>query len=45
MNGEIVINNVPLTLDDHDPRVTAAEAAEKQLFDFYGIYGMIARSV
>jgi 2-hydroxy-6-oxonona-2,4-dienedioate hydrolase len=32
-----VFNNVPLTLDDHDPRVTDAETAEKQLYDFYGI--------
>lgn len=28
---------IALTLDDHDPRVAAAEAAEKQLYDFYGI--------
>ena len=32
-----MLNRVPLTLDDHDPRVIAAEAAEKQLYDFYGV--------
>jgi len=32
-----VLNAAPLTLDDNDPRVTSAEAAEKQLYDFYGI--------
>lgn len=30
-------DNAPLTLDDHDPRVTAAQAAEKTLYDFHGI--------
>jgi 2-hydroxy-6-oxonona-2,4-dienedioate hydrolase len=37
MNGDTVLSTAPLTLDDNDPRVTAAEAAEKQLYDFYGI--------
>lgn len=37
MSGDAVVDNLPLTLDDHDPRVTAAEAAEKKLYDFYGI--------
>ena len=32
-----MLNAAPLTLDDNDPRVTSAEAAEKQLYDFYGI--------
>jgi 2-hydroxy-6-oxonona-2,4-dienedioate hydrolase len=32
-----VLNAAPLTLDDNDPRVTSAEAAEKQLYDFYEI--------
>jgi hypothetical protein len=32
-----MLDTVPLTLDDHDPRVTAAVAAEKKLYDFYGI--------
>ena len=36
-NGDAVLDTLPLTLDDHDPRVTAAKAAEKQLYDFYGI--------
>ena len=32
-----MLSNAPLTLDDHDPRVMAAEAAEKEFYDFYGI--------
>jgi pimeloyl-ACP methyl ester carboxylesterase len=32
-----MLGHAPLTLDDHDPRVMAAEAAEKELYDFYGI--------
>ena len=31
-------NNTPLTLDDRDPRVVAAQAAEQTLYDFYGIH-------
>jgi len=38
-----VLSNVPLTLDDHDPRVTAAVAAEKQLYEFYGISYKVRR--
>ena len=37
MKRDTVLAKVRLTLDDHDPRVLAAEAAEKQLYDFYGI--------
>jgi pimeloyl-ACP methyl ester carboxylesterase len=36
MNGNAVLDNLPLTLDDHDPRVMAAKAAEKRLYEFYG---------
>lgn len=32
-----MLNKFPLTLNDSDPRVRAAKAAEKQLYDFYGI--------
>jgi hypothetical protein len=32
-----MLSNAPLALDDHDPRVMAAEAAEKEFYDFCGI--------
>jgi len=31
------LDNPPLTLDERDPRVTTAQAAENALYDFYGI--------
>jgi len=34
MNRDTAPHVNPLTLDDHDPRVTAADAAEKLLYDF-----------
>jgi pimeloyl-ACP methyl ester carboxylesterase len=37
MTGDVMLSNTPLTLGDHDPRVMAAEAAEKEFYDFYGI--------
>lgn len=37
MRGDPMLNSVLLTLDDRDPRVIAAEADEKQLYDFYGV--------
>jgi len=32
-----MVKNVALTLDDQDPRVAAARAGEKELYDFYGL--------
>jgi hypothetical protein len=48
MNGDSVLNAAPLTLNDDDPRVTAAVVAEKQLYDFHDIsyvvrYDLLAR--
>jgi hypothetical protein len=37
VNRDTVLRNIPLTLDDHDPRVIAADAAEQELYEFYGI--------
>ena len=31
------MENIPLTLNDNDPKVIAARNAEKELFDFYGL--------
>ena len=36
-DADSVLHGVPLTLDDRDPRVMSAIAAEKLLYGFYGI--------
>jgi 2-hydroxy-6-oxonona-2,4-dienedioate hydrolase len=38
-----VLANLPLTVDDRDPRVAAATTAEKELYDFYGLSYTIRR--
>ena len=42
-NGDAVLHAVPLTLDQSDARVIAADAAEKQLYDFLGISYSVRR--
>ena len=36
-NKDNMLDTVSLTLNDQDLRVAAAKAAEKKLYDFYGI--------
>jgi 2-hydroxy-6-oxonona-2,4-dienedioate hydrolase len=36
-SAKIMMKKVPLTLDDHDPKVIAARRAEQELFAFYGL--------